>query len=115
MVCLIDGWFAGWSGESPFTDSTPDQAVPRRLVWGCGCGWVEHFCCWFGFLRVDACGLMPGGLGTLLGPEGTPVLRGFSWCRSWFCLLMHPGWVWWGWWVGVWLCVECCIVDASIL
>jgi hypothetical protein len=68
---------------------------------GCGAGWNIG---WF----VD--------VGTLLGPEGTP-------CLGLFLLASGPGrltrpllWVWW-WpvWVGVWLCVECCIVDASIL
>src|SRR4051812_10779485 len=54
--------------------------------------------------------------GTLLGPEETP-----GWC-----FLVDRFWPWlpnafrlWAWWcpcgVGVWLCVECCIVDASIL
>lgn len=52
--------------------------------------------------------------GMLLGPEETPV-RGFSWCRSWLWLsnagvCVRGG----GCGVGVWLCVECCIVDASI-
>jgi len=65
--------------------------------------------------------------GTLLGPEKTaaPVgVGGFSGRRSdrssnasMVLSLCGVGlWVWWwrgGW--GVWLCVECCIVDASIL
>jgi hypothetical protein len=56
-----------------------------------------------------------------LGPEKTPA--------GWVFFLAAPGldrltlhvafwgglWWWWSWWVGVWLCVECCIVDASIL
>jgi hypothetical protein len=54
------------------------------------------------------------GFGTLLGPEGTAVwlfalAPGLG--RLTLCL---SGW-WWLVWVGVWLCVECCIVDASIL
>ena len=61
-------------------------------------------------------------LGTLLGPEETPVLwvfflvrllAGFL-TRSPSCCCVGVGVV-----VlvgfGVWLCVECCIVDASIL
>jgi hypothetical protein len=60
-------------------------------------------------------GISVPGFGTLLGPEETPV-GVFSGC-SWPGLsnaLRLLGW-WWLWWVGVWLCVECCIVDASIL
>ena len=49
--------------------------VERRLHgWcgGCGCGWVERFCCWFGrALTVGG-----GGLGMLLGPEKTPSCGG---------------------------------------
>jgi len=58
------------------------------------------------------------GFGTLLGPEKTP-------CLVWVVSLRDRSWpglsnaspvgvVVVGW-VGVWLCVECCIVDASIL
>ncbi len=67
-------------------------------------------------------GLRGWWLGTLLGPEGTP-----AWCVLGGTIpglagLTHPGcpvwvvWLWWQWFgAGVWLCVECCIVDASIL
>ena len=65
---------------------------------------------------------MQGGLDTLLGPEETPAWV-CSWCdHSWpgrpnaargalgegVVVVAASG-------VGVWLCVECCIVDASIL
>ena len=59
-------------------------------------------------------------LGMLLGPEKTPVGGVFLVAMSGLDRLTHPpllllGWVWWWlWWVGVWWCVECCIVDASI-
>jgi hypothetical protein len=55
--------------------------------------------------------------GTLLGPEKTPrfggcVFSGCSWPgpsnASFVGVVVVVG-------VGVWLCVECCIVDASIL
>jgi hypothetical protein len=41
----------------------------------------------------------------------------FFWSASWREHLTHSEiWVWWCSVVsGVWLCVECCIVDASIL
>ena len=82
------------------------------VAWSAGCGWVEHnfAACSDGF---------PGGagLGTLLGPEETPVgvFSGPLWV-----LLSNAGmvvvlWSWWRWGIWVWLCVECCIVDASIL
>ena len=45
-----------------------------RVVGVCGCGWVEHFCC-----LVRTCsGLRGRWLGTLLGPEETPVWVLFS-------------------------------------
>jgi hypothetical protein len=57
-------------------------------------------------------------LDTLLGPEKTP-------CLVWVVSPAGPllagvpnafvGGRGGSWWVGVWLCVECCIVDASIL
>jgi hypothetical protein len=55
--------------------------IPRLIkqsvtvsVAGCGCGWVEHFCC-----LVRTCsGLRGRWLGTLLGPEETPVWVLFS-------------------------------------
>jgi hypothetical protein len=62
------------------------------------------------------------GFGMLLGPEETPV-GCFSWAAPGLDCLTHLDvcvffvgwWVWWWlWWVGVWWCVECCIVDASI-
>ena len=57
--------------------------------------------------------------GMLLGPEKTPGLGG-SLVRSWSWLSNASAWcsVVCSWWrpgeIGVWLCVECCIVDASI-
>ena len=85
----------------------PDQAAGRRLVGGCGCGWVEHFCC----LSV-----VVAGFGTLLGPEETPV-RCVLGAASGLGRLTHSvvGVVVCRCGFGVWLCVECCIVDASIL
>jgi hypothetical protein len=75
MVCLTEGWFAGWLGRPPFTDSTSDQALPCCCVGERGCGWVEHISL---LVRTVShlCG--GGGLGTLLGPEETPV-RVCSW------------------------------------
>ena len=65
----------------------------------------------------DRCPGWGVGLGTLLGPEETPVgvFSGPLWV-----LLSNAGmvvvlWSWWRWGIWVWLCVECCIVDASIL
>jgi len=57
-----------------------------------------------------------GGLGTLLGPEETPACRVFlvDHLRLWSSNALFVGVVAVGG-VGVWLCVECCIVDASIL
>jgi hypothetical protein len=56
-------------------------------------------------------------LGTLLGPEETPACRVFL-----VAILGLAGLTRWGFCgvvvgvgFGVWLCVECCIVDASIL
>jgi hypothetical protein len=76
MVCLTDGGFAGWSGEPPFTDSTP---VSSAILPGQGsvgvAGWNASAA------GSDVSGWMPGGLGTLLGPEETPV-----WC----CSRRHP-------------------------
>jgi hypothetical protein len=54
-------------------------------------------------------------LGALLGPEETSCVDGFSGCR--FCRGASNACLC-GWWCvggGVWLFVECCIVDASIL
>ena len=65
------------------------------------------------------------GFGMLLGPEETPAVGwGFLGVAvpgpdrlTHSCgRLLWAWWVWWWlWWVGVWWCVECCIVDASIL
>jgi hypothetical protein len=93
MVCLIDVravWVAvGGSGEPPFTVSMPDQASCWRLSVGCGCGWVEHFCC---LSECSGCDDRCSGcddwveLGTLLGPEETPAGGGGF-------LGAIPGWV----------------------
>jgi hypothetical protein len=58
-----------------------------------------------------------GGLGTLLGPEETPACRVFLVAILGLAGLTHWGFcgVVVGVGFGVWLCVECCIVDASIL
>ena len=53
--------------------------------------------------------------GTLLGPEETPGWCSFLASRSWLGPLMRLVGCGGVWMVGVWLCVECCIVDASIL
>ena len=48
--------------------------ISTPLVRVGGCGWVEHFCC-----LVRTCsGLRGRWLGTLLGPEETPVWVLFS-------------------------------------
>jgi hypothetical protein len=49
-----------------------NRAGGRWLVAVCGCGWVEH--CAACSDSFSPCG--GGGLGTLLGPEETPALRG---------------------------------------
>lgn len=55
--------------------------------------------------------------GTLLGPEKTPGWFGLFFLAAPGLDRLTPAVVWvvvvCG--VGVWLCVECCIVDASIL
>ena len=74
-------------------------------------GWNIAIGLWF------FCGFRVAGFGTLLGPEGTPGDRLCFLAAPGLDRLTHPycgcggdriG-------VGVWLCVECCIVDASIL
>ena len=62
-------------------------------------------------------GLCGWRLGTLLGPEETPVwvffrCRLLGWASNASCVCCGCGGVGGS---GVWLCVECCIVDASIL
>ena len=72
-----------------------------------GAGWVEH---------ETRQSLSWKVFGTLLGPEETPVvvlLGGRLWsfvsnASRVVGVVVRVG-------VGVWLCVECCIVDASIL
>ena len=102
----------------PFTDSTPD----RSRVFPVG----EALWVWLGgtlLLLVPKHGPVlcgAGGLGTLLGPEGTPV-GCCSLVRLLAGHLTHSLVLWGGFGcggvggLGVWLCVECCIVDASIL
>jgi hypothetical protein len=99
---------------------------------GCGGGWVED-----GRPAPDPVSCGVGGFGTLLGPEGTPGCWVCSWavpCLGHLTLAggFGGGWLWlvrrlvvalsgsvvWvvvSGLVGVWLFVECCIVDASIL
>jgi hypothetical protein len=50
-------------------------------------------------------------------PEVRVLFSGCSWLgpSNAVRLCVWVLWWWWLWWVGVWLCVECCIVDASIL
>ena len=61
------------------------------------------------------------GLGTLLGPEGTPAGAGVflvpspAWSSNASCAPVWGSGCGGGGGFGVWLCVECCIVDASIL
>ena len=64
MVCSTEGRFCRPVGRTSFHCSTSDQAWAARLCGVCGCGWVEHFCC-LSDVVVE--------LGTLLGPEKTPV------------------------------------------
>jgi hypothetical protein len=93
---------------SPFTGFHAWTAVRTRWCVGGGCGWVEH---------IDRLRSM---LGTLLGPEETSGWVFFRWpLLAWLSNASVPG-KWGvgcggGCGVGVWLCVECCIVDASIL
>lgn len=102
----------GWPATLKVVGSPFHDSMLLVLLWGCG--WVEHndrlvvFLWLFGVV----------GFGALLGPERTPrVLLGvfFLAAPGLGCLTLSL----WGWWwlvrVGVWLCVECCIVDASIL
>ena len=98
----------------PFTDSAPDHA--GGSCWGivCGCGWVELFCC-----LVSNCfgPVWPVGLAHCWVLRRHLFVVGvFFRCHSWAgwpnargCLCGG------GVGGGVWLCVECCIVDASIL
>ena len=76
-------------------------------------GWNTYRCLFEQLLTV----VVGAGLGTLLGPEETPASsRVFL-----VAILGLAGLTHWGSGVvvgvgfGVWLCVECCIVDASIL
>ncbi len=68
--------------------------------------------CLFG--QFPVCGR--GGLGTLLGPEKTPCSCVFLVpLLGWSPNVLAVGGCGGGCGFGVWLCVECCIVDASIL
>jgi hypothetical protein len=91
--------------SSPFTKGSPLYTTSVRVWWvGVGGGWVEYD-------RSD-------WLGTLLGPERTSrcglfflaVLITDRLTLTWVCGVGGGGWC-----GGVWLFVECCIVDASIL
>jgi len=95
--------------SSPFTEgSFPYTAVTGRLVGGCGGGWVEFdipVClarCWV--LRGHPCWVF---FRAASAADHLTLTSG-SLCGGFGC-----GW----WWLcgGVWLFVECCIVDASIL
>jgi hypothetical protein len=100
--------------SSPFTEgsSLTQQSLVVWLVVVGVTGWNMTF-------QRSAVGWV-GKLGTLLGPEET---SGWVFFRAastadhltlTFCrFLVGCGW----WWLcgGVWLFVECCIVDASIL
>jgi hypothetical protein len=88
--------------------------IPRLIrhrvpVWGMVWVWLGGTLLLLWFRTCES------GLGTLLGPEETFACAGVFLVRL---LAGFPNallWVWWCWWLGVWLCVECCIVDASIL
>jgi hypothetical protein len=71
-----------------------------------GCGWVEHFSCLVpdSYSELAHCWVLRGHLlGVVLGAAlGLAGLTHDYSCGG-------------GVGVGVWLCVECCIVDASIL
>ena len=125
MVCSVSKpapavvWGCRVGAGSPFTVTAPDQALSCCCVGERGCGWVEHILL---LVRIASAAVVVGaGFGTLLGPEETPA-RVCSWwtipglaCLTRgvpvfgvFCVVVGVGF-------GVWLCVECCIVDASIL
>ena len=110
--CCCCGWLS-LGCVPPFTDSTLDQGSVFLLG---GMVWV-----WL------------GGTLLLLGFGHVPVFVAGGLAHCWV-LRRHPCgccslvrllagrlthsvllWVWWCRGFGVWLCVECCIVDASIL
>ncbi len=115
LSCPLRG--AGWGFGSPFTVSTSDRACRRWFGVGV---WV-----WLGGTHIAAGPDVKKRFGTLLGPEETPVVVLFS--GPPLCVVSNavrhlvgfvPGWVCGcggAGGFGVWLCVECCIVDASIL
>jgi len=84
--------------------------VPDVGVWcetaGVGCGGGVGGC--LGQPRNSRYGVHPGGGGSPCGGGVVVAVPGLAVERI-------PVWVWWWWGVGVWWCVECCIVDASIL
>ena len=61
-------------GVPPFTDSTPDQAVAACCVVCVGVAGWNTSAAWFEHVRS----VVAGVLGTLLGPEETPVVGVFS-------------------------------------
>jgi hypothetical protein len=101
--------FGGWAGSSFHLLPHLDQASCGLvwLVWlgwstGCGCGWVEHFCCLVPKFSAGRVVSGWGGFGMLLGPEKTPVCGCGSWCHLRSVLSNAPRVVvlvgWWRWW-----------------
>jgi hypothetical protein len=103
---------------SPFTDSAPDHAGASSVVRGVSvgvAGWNASAAGSERCTRVRHGGVrVCGGLGRcwVLRRHLVGVLSGRSWSGLSNALVCGCGG---GGGVGVWLCVECCIVDASIL
>jgi len=98
------GGSSGWVG---WVERKVSQSVRGPSWWGLwglarcwvlrGHLWVAGWCRWRGVFFLAA-----SGLDCLTHPGGSCVCGAWCGCGG-------------GRWVGVWLCVECCIVDASIL
>ena len=135
--CLLVGGGGGERGGFPFhliphriTHLVAPGCPPRFVVAVVGVGgWVWVWLggtllllvtgararCWV--LRRHLAAAVVGGGGVCVSG---PLLAGLSnascvpWCAARVCVVGGGCGCGGGWWVGVWLCVECCIVDASI-
>ncbi len=102
-----------WCGcVPPFTDSTPDQASCSCVGHGVGVAGWNTSAAWFGHVPVFVVGGLAHCWVLRRHPCGCCSLVRLLAGRLTHSVLL---WVWWCRGFGVWLCVECCIVDASIL